>query len=243
MRRDIFLMLLAVVWTAGCGGQTESRRPSEIETNAEGSAEPVDEHEATPSCDIASTPCDGTVVGTWSVVDCPLALTGQVDLRAFGLGCLGATITSSSLGVSGTWTANASGTFRDDTTTQGTQEFELSPDCLSVGVLPGSCTGFAAIGNALGYDTLACVDAGSGGCTCTGTFDQQGGLAAISPHPLPAGRYSATGSLLATTGITMDGGRSEATYEHCAMDDAMVLTLPVSGQLGLLTGSIVLRRR
>jgi hypothetical protein len=81
-------------------------------------------------------------------------------------------------------------------------------------------------------------DAETGGCTCGGTFRQQGGLGVSSANPLRAGRYSAAGTLLTTT----DRGL-ETTYEYCVNGENMALTLPSPGTIGLVRGPIVLQRQ
>jgi hypothetical protein len=216
---------VAVAWGAGCGGQK------------------VDVIAAPPSCDVVASPCGGDVVGTWNVVDCPLELTGEVDLRGFGLGCTGATITSGQLEVAGTWVADASGRLQDDTTTRGEQRFEVSEDCQSVAIAPPpTCDRVGrVVGDTLGYEALECADnPETRGCTCSGRFDQRGGLGAISSEPQPMGTYSATGTTLATS---TTGASTETQYEHCVRDDVLVLTLPSPNKVGLVVGSIVLQRR
>ena len=69
------------------------------------------------------TACGGDVVGTWSVSSPCLKLNGSdIDFSLAGLDPnhsdnVGVT---GSLSVSGTWTANADGTYTDGTTTTGT---------------------------------------------------------------------------------------------------------------------------
>jgi hypothetical protein len=141
-----------VAWTSGCGGQSQQPVPG---TEA-GTAMPVcrlapEQCQDDSSCALASTPCDGGVVGTW---------------------------------------------------------------------------------NAMGYDALECIDkVETGGCTCRGTFRQQGGLGVISANPLQAGRYAAAGALLTTT----DSGL-ETTYEYCVKGENLALTLPDPGTIGLVRG-------
>lgn len=120
------------------------------------------------SCELPATPCQGDVVGSWSVVNCPLELTGQVNVAGFGLGCAGGQIRSGFLQVSGTWAIDANGNISDDTVTRGEREFELAAECFSVAVaLTCDRTGMV-IASALGYSTLQCTDDGEGGCICSG---------------------------------------------------------------------------
>lgn len=189
------------------------------------------------SCDLPSTPCGGNVVGTWDVVDCPLELTGQVDVTGFGLGCSTGTTLSGSLTVSGTWKADGTGNVRDDTLTQGSHQFELSAACLEVGI-PGCDAIARPLKNVFGYATVECLDnPDTGDCLCTGTFNQKGGLATFTSDPPLTARYTVADSTL----TTVDRG-VETTFEYCAMDDALVLTPTTEGKLGKLVGSLVLQR-
>jgi hypothetical protein len=91
----------------------------------------------------------------------------------------------------------------------------------------------------LGYDTVECADnLETNGCTCTATFDQQGGLAVISTSPLATGTYSAAGDLLTTRQAGI-----ETSYGYCARDDAMVLTVTAPSPVGQVVGAIVLQRK
>ncbi len=193
--------------------------------------------EAGASCETPTTECGGDVVGIWTVIDCPLALRGDVNVAGFGLGCTAARITSGSLHVSGTWIAGADGRVCDDTHTEGTQEFELPSTCFDVGIV-ASCETVARPLTSLGYDTVECIDnPATDGCTCTGTFDQHGGLAAISLDPIRTGSYSVMGEQL----TIVDEG-NESTYAHCVTDDTLVLTLSTVANVGQVQGAIVLRK-
>src|SRR6476660_3908505 len=64
------------------------------------------------------TACGGSVAGTWSVMSSCLTVNGSVAPAWLGLDprtCTGVMI-SGSLSVSGTFTANANGTYMDNTT-------------------------------------------------------------------------------------------------------------------------------
>jgi hypothetical protein len=225
MKRDLLLLVLlgAVVCAGGCAGQSVD----ETETKPKPRPE--------PSCDIASTPCGGDVVGTWKVMDCPLTLTGPLDIRGFGLGCSFGTTLSGALEVSGTWMADAMGNVWDNTTTRGVHEFSLAAACLEVAA--STCNDIGTPLRNTYYDTAECIDAPTGGCTCSGTFNQQGGLAVIAASPPQMGTYSVAGSSLTTS-----YGGTETTYEYCVMDDALVLTVPTQGSVGFVGGSIVLQK-
>lgn len=251
MKRELVLAagVVAMAWIGGCGGRHDLEDPSdsgptpvgdagaEASVGSDGDAGISEAVGESLSCDMASTPCGGNVVGTWDVMDCPLALTGDVDLRAFGLGCASGKTVSGSLEVSGTWTADAAGNVFDNTTTKGIHELELPAACLEVPETSFCYEIEVPLTRAMGYDTVQCLDEPeTGGCTCTGTFDQQGGLAAISTVPLQTGTYSAAGTTLTTSSQGI-----ETTYGYCVLDDAMVLTLATPGPIGQVVGSIVLR--
>jgi hypothetical protein len=217
---------------ASCGAS-----PADIDTQPDAPLPAAPNPLEGASCDVDAAPCGGDVVGTWLVADCPLELTGQVDLRGFGLGCAGGRILSGYLEVSGTWTLDANGNFADATTTQGVQEFELAAACFSVGP-PVTCErAGSTIGTQLGYDTLECVDDEREGCTCAGTFAQEGGLGTIALTPVEAGGYATSGNTLVAT----DGG-NRTTYDYCSTDETLVLTFPNPGVAGTVEGSLVLQR-
>src|SRR2546423_1465035 len=109
------------------------------------------------SCSDGVTPCGGDVVGTWTVASSCLKGTGGLDLGLFGAGCATAPVTGS-LRVTGTWTANADGTYTDDTTTSGDEQFTLAPSCLVISSTPVTCTGAASLLKGLGYASLACTE-------------------------------------------------------------------------------------
>jgi hypothetical protein len=116
----------------------------------------------------------------------------------------------------------------------------MPEECFSVAVSPlVSCGRLGApFARTLGYETLECVDnLETGGCTCRGTFNQQGGLAVISAGPLRTRTYSAAGSVL----TTIDRGL-ETTYDYCVKGEQMVLTVAGPSKVGLVQGSIVLRK-
>src|SRR6185369_11233588 len=69
------------------------------------------------------TPCGGSVVGTWMVSPSScLVLAGDLDGSYLSLGCSRIPVTGT-LTTSGTFTANADGTYTDDTTTTGSATF------------------------------------------------------------------------------------------------------------------------
>ena len=110
--------------------------------------------------------------------------------------------------------------------------------CLDVGLV-ADCASLERPFTNTTYATTECVDAPeTGGCRCTGTFDQKGGLAAISAGPFEMGSYSVAGNRL-TLGATESG----TPYDYCVMGDALVATLPVASTAGEVVGSIVLQKQ
>ena len=79
------------------------------------------------------TACGGSVVGTWNVTSSCLKLSAtNLDISMAGLdpsACVNVTLTGS-VDVTGTWTANANGTYTDATSTMGTVTMELPAGCL-----------------------------------------------------------------------------------------------------------------
>jgi hypothetical protein len=248
-----FALLAATCWCAACGArgdvetdtkglsvstttpQTSALVPASSDTAA--SVTPA-ASQAAPACEVAATPCGGDVTGTYTVKACSLELTGAVDLSGLGLGCASGTTLSGALVVSGTWEADAQGTFWDNTTTQGVHEFKLPKACFDVAVT-GSC---ASVGTplraALGYATAECMDdMERGGCICTATIHQEGGMAEVSPDPIQTGSYTTQGTTLTTSisGVTR-------TFQHCALESALELTIPTPGKIGQVEGSLLLQR-
>ena len=98
-------------------------------------------------------PCGGNAVGTWTVSSSCLNITGSLDLTFAGLNCPPAAVTGS-LQVTGTWTANADGTYQDNTTTTGTEKFSLAPSCLMLSGTTTTCDGIAGPLQGLGFSAV-----------------------------------------------------------------------------------------
>ncbi|MEY4547987.1 MAG: hypothetical protein RL685_4182 [Pseudomonadota bacterium] len=184
----------------------------------------------------AVMPCGGSVVGTWVVAGSCLPVSGMADVAGFGLGCTAAAVTGM-LEVSGTWTANPDGTFQDQTVTSGASQLEVPPECLNVSGTVTTCDRLGGAFQALGYASVNCVDAASGGgCTCSATVDQTGGLAMLAVGPPTRGSYTTANDVLTTS-----AGR-ETQYAYCVSVDTLVLTPQTPGQTGALTGTIAFSR-
>ena len=123
----------------------------------------------------------------------------NLDISAAGLdpaSCTNVKLTGS-LNVSGTWTANANGTYTDGTTTSGTAQLELPAGCLNLSGTRVTCDGISRPFEGVGFSAVNCVPAASGGgCTCTGTVQHAGSLGLLSVDPQTAGGYTTSGSTL-----------------------------------------------
>ena len=180
------------------------------------------------------TACGGSVVGTWTVSSSCLRVTGALDLAVAGASCPSAPITGS-LAVTGTLTANADGTYSDDTTTSGDHQFTLAPSCLVISSTPVTCDGAASIIKTLGYASLTCTPAAGGGCACAGTVHHTGSLGLISVAPSTSGSYTTSGNAIALSG---DAG--DARYSYCVAGDKLTVTPQSTSPT--ITGTIVLQK-
>ena len=159
--------------------------------------------------------CGGDVVGTWTVTSSCLSVAGQMDMAVVGLSCTSATVTGS-LQVTGTWTANANGTYSDNTTTSGNEHLTLPAACLRVSGVTITCDRIGAVLLAAGYASVICTSAASGGCTCSATVNQNGWMAVVSPDVSTSGEYTTSGTV-----VTLD---SEAKYSFCASGNQLNMT-------------------
>jgi hypothetical protein len=213
------------------GSEQMSMGGSSPAASGAGGGAPVEVEPVEASCQ-AVAPCGGDVVGTWIAAGSCLPVSGIADVAGFGLGCTAASVTGM-LEVTGTWTANADGTFRDETITSGTSQIEVPAACLNVSGTVTTCDRLGGAFQALGYASVTCANAPSGsGCTCLATVQQAGGLALLTLSPRSSGTYT-TGNNRITTSTGM-----EQQYAYCVSGSAMVVTPPSTGPTGTLTGTI-----
>jgi hypothetical protein len=163
-----------------------------------------------------------------------LRVGGELGLSLVGTGCPSAPV-SGALDVTGTWTANADGTYTDNTTTKGDTQLTLAPSCLVISSTPVTCDGAASIIKNLGFASLACTPAAAGGCNCTGTINQLGGLGVMSVAPSTSGNYTPAGNV-----VTITGDAGDTNYSYCVSSDTLTVT-PQSTS-ATLTGTIALRK-
>ena len=122
------------------------------------------------------------------------------------------------------------------TTTTGDSQIELPAECLNVSGTTTTCDRLGGALQALGYATVSCVNAASGGgCTCSATAAQTGGLAMLAFGAASSGMYSTASELVTTSTPT----GSITDYAYCVSGDRMVMTPRTAGKTGALTGTIV----
>ncbi len=178
--------------------------------------------------------CGGDLVGTWTVVSSCLTVSGALDVGLVGAACPSAPVTGS-LAVTGTFTANADRTYSDNTTTTGEEHFTLGPSCLVISSTPVTCDGAASIIKSLGYASLTCTPTAGGGCDCSGTARQTGGLGVLSVAPSTNSNYATAGNV-----VTISNDGANVPYSYCVSGDTLTLT-PQSASPTMM-GTIVLQR-
>jgi len=173
------------------------------------------------------------VVGTWTVAASCLEVSGEVDVAGFGLGCSSAPVTGS-LQVTGTWTANADGTLSDNTTTSGSEQLALPAECLNVSGTTTTCSRIVGPLSSLGYSSVDCTEAASGGCDCTGTVEQAGGIGWPSTYASATGNYTTADNVITVTSGSL-------SYSYCV--SANTLTLTPQNTSATTTGTVVLQKQ
>ncbi|MFL5306672.1 MAG: arabinofuranosidase catalytic domain-containing protein [Polyangia bacterium] len=178
------------------------------------------------------TPCSGSVVGSWTVASSCLNVSGNMDVTLASLGCKTVPVTGS-LHVTGSWTANADGSYTDNTVTTGSMTFPLAPSCLSVSSVNVACDKAAGSLQALGWANVTCSTGTGGQCTCSATANQHGGIGVISPWAMSSGNYTTPGS----NSLNAD---DQVDYNTCA--SGSMLTLAPKPSILPITGTIVLQK-
>jgi hypothetical protein len=190
----------------------------------------------------AKAACGGDVVGTWSAIGCEITISGMTDVSAAGIGCTAAPVTGS-MTVSGTWTAKADGMFADATVTKGEAVIKLARECLMVSGTVSRCDRIPF--DPIGLPSVMCVDdAATGGCTCTATINQYGGMAALSADSAFNGPEGSKGTYTAADNkvvTTVEGVATE--YSYCVAGSTMTMNLTTVTRVGTLTGPVVLQKQ
>ena len=179
----------------------------------------------------ATAACGGDVVGAWKVASSCLSVSGELNLKSFG-SCEHVPTTGSRT-VAGTVLLNANGTWSDHTVTTGSEKMTLGPECLMISSTPVTCDGLAEFLKNYGYATASCTPA-NGGCACSTTVQQTGGLGLVAAAPTKEGNFTKLGNELDTTGDT------DAKYSYCASAGGLTL-IPLSTS-PLVSGSVVLQK-
>ena len=238
---------------AACGGDTTSPSTAALTGGTGGTAtggqQPTDGGSAAGGQQSmggaagAANPCDhvadcgGDLVGTWGVQSSCLEFNGMLDLSQMGIGCLEAPITGGSLQVTGTWTANRDGTYADNTTTTGSEQFTLAASCLMAGE-PTTCVRIGqALGVSLGFASCTCTDTTGYGCDCSGIVEQAAGMGTVNGYPSPSGSYTTSANVL-----LINDGTKDWPYSYCVSANRLTMTpQPTGGPAA--AGTIVLERQ
>lgn len=204
---------------------------------AGGATTPVRETPPDASCENV-TACGGDATGVWFAMSSCLPVTGIADLSGLGVGCTEAPATGE-MEVTGNWTLNADGTISDNTTTTGEVKLELIPECLNVSGTVTTCDRVGAPLASAGFTTVTCVDSETteGGCTCTGTVDQSGGMAYISFNATTSGMYAAANDTVTISGI------DDIDYAYCVDGNFMMVTPTTTNIVGVTNGTVVFQKQ
>jgi len=224
--------------TAGTGGSSMAGAGGTA-AGAGGNAGAAGGGVVTPSCD-GMTPCGGDLIGPWTVTACMPTVGGMVNLTGLGLAnnCTSAPITSGSRVITGTLTFNGDGSYADATETTGQQVYELPPACLVLSGTTTTCADIAGPLRSVGFVTNDCVDnPASGGCTCTATVDQSGGLGFISYEAAESGMYASMSQAL-----SMSSYGDDTEYAYCVSGNVLGLTVQSVSRTGSVTSPIVLQK-
>ncbi|HVZ37385.1 MAG TPA: arabinofuranosidase catalytic domain-containing protein, partial [Polyangiaceae bacterium] len=210
--------LALVLFVGACSLKSDSPAASDPNSTVgmlggSGAGPTASANDSSGSCSDVSA-CGGNLVGTWSVAASCLNVNGDLQVGGFGLGCASVTVTGS-LQVSGTWTANADGTYADNTMTSGTEQITVAAACLNVSGTTTTCDRIGGPLQGIGYASVNCTAASSGGCTCEATVQQTGGLGLASSDPQTSGNYSTSGNV-----VSID----DAQQSYCVAGNQMTWT-------------------
>src|SRR6478735_7399341 len=185
--------------------------------------------------------CGGSVVGTCTASSPCLKVDGKLDISKASLDprtCVSPTI-SGTLNVSGTFSAAASGTFTDGTTTKGNLTVQLPAGCLQISGTTVNCKGInAPLGGGLGFESTDCQPAATGGgCTCAVVVNHKGSMGYLTANPQESGNYKTEGN-----NLTLAVAIADTPYSYCASGGKISVTplsteYPTSGTIELQSGS------
>jgi hypothetical protein len=158
-----------------------------------------------------------------------LTISGDYDVSLASLGCKTVPATGS-LRVTGSWVANANGSYTDNTKTTGSIAFPVDDSCLSISSVAVACPKLQSAFTAMGWKTVTCANDANGKCGCSATADQTGGIGVISAWASAKGDYTSSGSDLQADG--------NVDYSYCVSGSTLTLTpkptiLPLAGTVVL----------
>ncbi len=242
MKVQSALFVVAAACSVTFGACSVTVPPADTGGGSSGSGSVAGANGSSGSAAVASctnaTACGGNPAGRWMVGSSCLKLSGGLDLASAGLdprSCTSAPITGT-LSVSGTFTANADGTYTDGTTTTGTAQVELAAGCLQISGTSINCQGAQTALESAGLGQATCTSVASGGCTCTTVVNQKGGIGIPTPTPATSGNYKSQANVLS---LTTDSG--DKTHAYCVSGTNLTVT-PQSGTPTVITGSIALQQ-
>ena len=182
--------------------------------------------------------CGGSIVGTYTASAPCLKVDGKLDISKASLdpnSCVGPTI-SGSLNVSGTFSAVATGTFTDGTTTTGNLTVQLPAGCLQLSGTTVNCKGInAPLAGGMGFESSDCQPAATGGgCTCAIVVNHKGSMGLLTADIQENGNYKTEGN-----NLTLAVAIADAPYSYCASGNKVTLTpksteYPTSGTIELV---------
>ena len=127
----------------------------------------------------------------------------------------------------------------DDTTTSGEEVLELPAGCLTVSGTTTTCDELGSPLRAMGFASATCIDnAATGGCTCTATVQQTGGMAVVSIDASTSGTFTTADNKLVTTAFQID-----TEYSYCVSGNTLTMTPQGELKAGTVTGPIVLQKQ
>jgi hypothetical protein len=177
--------------------------------------------------------CGGEVLGEWVVRSSCLTVDGTLNLVPIGLGCNEAPI-SGELEVSGSMSFVDSTVVEDKTRTTGTLEFQLASTCLDISGTVVTCDNVSTPFRSFGFEKVDCKKAPAGGCDCSATVNQEGGMGHVSFDIASKSHYSTSGDTLKISDL------SERSYSYCASDSALIFTPTTPNSVGETHGTVVL---
>src|ERR1019366_4632491 len=166
-------------------------------------------------------PCGGDLTGTWNATSSCLKVSGSLDPSLYALSCSPAPITGGTIQVTGTLTAKSDGTYSDNTVTSGTEQFTLAKSCLVLSSTPIDCSQAAHGVQNAGFTAVSCNTAADGGCTCSGTIQQTGGIGLLSTDLSSTGTYETSNNVVTLTGTTSS---TDLKYSSCVSGNSMAWT-------------------